>query len=320
MPITRSGCLAKAVAHKIYYFGGRGSNNEEIDEMSLAVIHIFDTETYLWEQVNVEAPRNNCGEIFLYASVIGTDIWVMDEKWVYCFDTLVKNWKKLDEKVTKIGMWKGNINPNEIAVVEGKMYIYNSNCNSIDNEMWCVDTSEEVIVAMGEAIGDVPGRRDEVFLYGINEDLIVLFAPCDEGEVEERGEVFYFSVKENKWARENKREGYLDHNCNSCVSCGRIGAFLVFVGEQSWDEKSFNSIYVHDLMKMNWSRIIVEGNAPEHMSHTATLVGNKIYCWMENGDMNVIEIDVEEKLQNDESLIAKGKELLSKIKVFIMIN
>lgn len=312
-PTPRHRGLAVAVGENIYYIGGTATDYKTELNESIGVVHIFNTTSNSWSTIETAAPQN-CAQTYIQSAVIGSDIWVFSDCTWSCFDTVNKTWREIGLKTQE--------QPHQVhsfAVIGESIYYYDILSTSLEQKVYCLNTvTKEVTTSAEEGFGEHPQERTKVFLTALSDETILLYAPYQSyysDHAKKFGEVLYYDVKEAKWARavESLHEDPID--IDEYLYAGKIGGSMIFVPSGS-NEKF--KLRILDLEKMSWISCDLPREKRVLITY-ATLVGDKIYCWLSNGNMAVIQWTnvptVEEQKQIDQRLAQVAEKALSAIKV-----
>ncbi len=316
IPTPRQEGLAIPVGDNIYYYAGRAEGNICLEEITGSVFHVFNTKSASWSKIETTSPRKNCGDIFIYGTAVGTDIWINDHGGWLCFDTVKQQWRKVDLPGAT-DLW-GSLHLSSIGVIGQSLYYYDGNHNSFEKKVYQVNTStSQISTSAQEGFGEHPQERHEMYMLALSDDILVLYAPFASYEKEKaakHGELFYYDLKETKWARVKELKNNPSLNLYAYTYVGRIGSSLYFAPTRDTDP---NEWWALDLATASWKKKIVEGDKPKEFANYATVVGDKIYCWMSDGKMTVIDVNnmPSQKRQIDEQLAQEARAALSHIKV-----
>ncbi len=263
-------------------------------------------------------PNKHFSEISLCSAVIGNNIWIYDSGAWQCFDTVQKEWLKLDLRSSK--SFACSLHPQSLGIIGESIYFYDGNHNSFEKKVYQLNSvTKQFSSSEGEGFGEHPQERHDTFVLALSNDILLLYAPCESYErdkAEKIGELFYYDLKEAKWARvKQSMNNNPNLNFYAHYYSGRIGSSLIFFPTRSSNP---NTIWSFNLDTMTWEAKTIEGDSTLFVNY-ATIVGDKIYCWMSDGQMNVIDVkgmpSQEEQRQIDERLANVAREALSAIQV-----
>jgi hypothetical protein len=323
IPAAREGGLAIAVEDNIYYVGGRAEGNISLNELCGAVIHVFNTQSDTWSKIESLPPRK-CGEIYIYGTAIGKDIWIHDQGCWICFDTVKKAWNKVVLESNGSISFAQSLYLSAIGVIGNSMYYYDGNHNTFEKKVYQLDTvtHQNCSTTDQEGFGEHPQERHETYMFAISDDILVLYAPYASYERKKAikyGELFYYDIKEGKWARVKELQNDPTINLYAYYFCGIIGTSLYFVPTR---DSNPNEWWTLDLATNSWVKKIVTGDATKYAKY-ATIVGNKVYCWMSDGQMTVVDVgnmpSNDEQKRLNEQLAQMARAALSAIKASVAV-
>lgn len=284
------------------------------------MFHVYDTKSASWSKIEVKPPRR-CSDLSIYGTAIGTNIWIYDRGFWLCFDTVERQWRNVDLSVKKDDYL--SLHLSSIGVIGQSLYYYDGNHNSFEKKVYQINTATaQISTSDAEGFGDHPQERHDMFMHAVSEDILILYAPVDsydKAKAEKRGELFYYDLKEAKWARAKQVKNDPALNLYAYYYIGRIGSSLYFAPRRDADA---NEWWALDLLTATWEKKIINSDKTEVFSNYATVVGDKLYCWMADGTMTVVDTEgmptPEQQRQIDEQLAQMAREALSHIKVQLL--
>lgn len=304
----RSKCLSVAVNERIYYFGGDIAYDEVTDDVSCGTIFIFDTTSNTWTEINTNPPADKCSNT-LRGVAVGTNIWVLEGKRWHTFDTIQLRWHD-----TSVQLTESTIDEHCSFVVQDDKIIYYDNApDSDDMNVVVLDTQTKKLQPHPQGYGTLPYERRSPIMVALDHETLFMYASFSyEAErARKHGEMFYYDVKDCKWARADGSKKNKRMKDNTCY-LGQIGHVLLFRGYDP-------VLWTLDLSSFAWKSYTVGGldaNA-QTRPKAMTLLGDKIYYCMGDGSVHVVDLTIATSERIMTGVIGRAKEKLSAIKVSI---
>jgi hypothetical protein len=301
--------LSVAIGDQIYYFGGQ--TEVKIDK-SCAVIHIFNTKSNTWTRIDTKPPKEECS--ILNGVAVNSNIWILSGLHWVCFDTVKGEW--LDVALQLESRSYNSATYHSFAVLNDVILYYDGPRDLEEKSVVCLDTQAKSLHAQLAAYGDIPHERAYVTAIAIAENLVFMYLPYDtwsDDRAARLGELFYYDTKHVKWARVDQK----NRPKKDLQYIGLSGHHLVFL--QRTYEGMQNVAWTLDLRTHEWTTHPLNGSENQKtFIRCATLVNNQIYCWMNDGQLIVVDIsgvNDEQGQQILQQVVAKARELLAAIKV-----
>lgn len=243
-----------------------------------------------------------------------------------CFDTVGKEWRNFVLKAAGSPNWSttclysfGIIGQSTICYYDGDSHLFDKKVYQLNTE------TNQIFTPDLEGFGDHPQGRHAIYMTALSDEILMLYASCSEYNMfvdKSLGELFYYDLKQGKWAGVKKSAQNKPDNLYQHQYCGRIGQSLVFVPNRQISPNEWLSL---NLATATWEKIFVRGDSDFNLQNNAlplanysTIVGDKIYCWMTDGQMHVVDVpnmpDQIQLKEINEQMARVAREELDKIK------